>query len=341
MKFEDNLFRLNGQMSKKELYKNTSLKKARTTSYNNQILRRLTTTRIDMEKANYNSELVWENERTSEEDEEVFKRKSVSIIQFFCTLFEPIDWVFFTLGIIGCLAAGISTPLIYYLNSEIYTNVGNTSEKSGSISEEELMKENVKHSMNSNIKKQFIYGFIALVDNFIAYFFIGLICMRSLYNFKKKYFSTIFSQEQGWFDSTNVFIFASKIQSQIEIIETGVGDPLVDDVVKICIVLGCLVFSFFGSWKLTLVILCLSPLMSITGVFTSRVKYKGSVLSNDVYSQTGSIAEEILYNIKIISSFANFDYELKRFYEKTELTANLEKKTNFSSGFFLSLLYLA
>ena len=95
------------------------------------------------------------------------------------------------------------------------------------------MKENVKHSMNSNIKKQFIYGFIALVDNFIAYFFIGLICTRSLYNFKKRYFRTIFSQEQGWFDSTNIFVFASKIQSQIENIEMGIEDPFVDDVVKI------------------------------------------------------------------------------------------------------------
>ena len=81
--------------------------------------------------------------------------------------------------------------------------------------------------------------------------------------------------------------------------------------------------------------------MSIVGVCTSRVNYKGSILSNEVYSQAGSIAEEILYNIKIINSFANFDYELKRFYEKTEVTANLEKKNLFLDGIFLSLLYLA
>ena len=236
MKFDENRLHFNGQMFKKQLYKKTNLKKARTTLYSNRTLRHLTSTRIDMEKANYKSQLIWESERTSEEGEEIFKRKKVSIFKYFCTLFECLDWVFFTLGIIGCLAAGVSTPLIYYLNSDVYTNVGNTSEKSGSVSEEELMKENVRKSMNSNIKKQFIYGFIALVDNFIAFFFMGLICTRSLYNFKKRYFSTIFSQEQGWFDSTNVFVFASKIQSQIEIIETGVGDPLVDDVVKICIV---------------------------------------------------------------------------------------------------------
>ena len=58
---------------------------------------------------------------------------------------------------IGCLAAGVSTPLIYYLNSMVYTDVGKTSEKRGTLSEEELMKKQVKETMNSNIKKQFLY----------------------------------------------------------------------------------------------------------------------------------------------------------------------------------------
>jgi hypothetical protein len=44
------------------------------------------------------------------------------------------------------------------------------------------------------------------------------------------------------------------------------------------------------------------------------------MLARDVYESAGGIAEEILYNIRIIVSFANFDYELKRFYEKTEIT---------------------
>ncbi len=141
MKFDENRLHFNGQMFKKQLYKKTNLKKARTTLYSNRTLRHLTSTRIDMEKANYKSQLIWESERTSEEGEEIFKRKSVSIFKFFCTLFGPIEWLFFILGIIGCLAAGLSTPLIYYLNAEIHTNVGNTSEKGDSISEKELMKE--------------------------------------------------------------------------------------------------------------------------------------------------------------------------------------------------------
>ena len=196
MKFEENLNYF-GQTSPKEVLHNAGLKKVMTSSHNREILRRAMTTRINLDKANYDSELIWENEKVNIEDQQVFERKKISIFKFYYISFEPIDWVFLIIGLIGCLASGVSTPLIYYLNALVYTDVGVTSEKRGSESEEELMKEQVRETMNKNIKQQFIYGSIALVDNFIAYFFIGLISTRSLYNFKKKYFRLIFAQEQA------------------------------------------------------------------------------------------------------------------------------------------------
>ena len=340
MKFEEKPTNYLGELSSKGIIADANLKKVGIPSHNRELLRRATTTRIDLEKMNYDSEIIWKNEKANVEDQEVFKRKKISLFRFYYILFERLDVIFFIFGLIGCLAAGVSTPLIYYLNSIVYTEVGVTSEKRGTESEEEEMKEQVKDTMNSNIKQQLIYGSIALVDNFIAYFFVGLICTRTLYNFKKIYFRLIFSQEQAWFDSTNVFMFASKIQAQLEFIEVGLGEVLVDFIVKICILLGSLIFAFLGSWKLTLVILCLVPFMIIFCLCLSKHNYKGSMLTRDVYESAGGIAEEILYNIRIIVSFANFDYELKRFYEKTEISAVLDKKKDLGAGMFLGLLYL-
>ena len=340
MKFEEKATNYFQQLTPREVSKNLSIQKVQTPAYNHELLRRATTTRIDLEKMNYNSELIWEEEKANAEDQEVFKRKKMSLFRFYYILFERLDWIFLIFGLIGCLAAGVSTPLIYYLNAMVYTDVGNSSEKRGTLAEEEIMKEQVKKTMNSNIKKQFIYGAIALVDNFLAYFFIGIICTRILYNFKKTYFRLIFAQEQGWFDSTNVFMFASKIQAQLEFVEIGLGDVLVDLIVKICILVGSLIFAFIGSWKLTLVILCLVPFMILFCLCLSRNNYKGSMLTRDVYETAGAIAEEILYNIKIIVSFANFDFELKRFYEKTEVTSHLDFRKEFGHGKYLSYLYL-
>ena len=114
-----------------------------------------------------------------------FKKKNVNIFKFFFHFFEPIDYLYFFLGIIGCIACGISGPLLTYINSNVYTDVGNSSENKGSLSEAELMKLKVKKTMESNIKKQLIYGSISFVGNVVAYFFIGLNSTRAIYNFKK------------------------------------------------------------------------------------------------------------------------------------------------------------
>ena len=93
-----------------------------------------------------------------------------------------------------------------YLNATVFSKVGNTSESRSSLSQAELMKLNVKETMESNIKKQLVCGAISFVGTIMAYFFFGLMCTRSLRNFKKKYFTLILSQEQGWFDSINIFL---------------------------------------------------------------------------------------------------------------------------------------
>ena len=90
----------------------------------------------------------------------------------------------------------------------------------------------------------------------MGYSLVGLFSTRSLYNFKRKYFRTILSQELGWFDSTNVFEFASKIQSQLEFIEFGIGEWLNKIIFSSFQGILTFIFSFFGSWKLSFFVLC-------------------------------------------------------------------------------------
>ena len=41
---------------------------------------------------------------------------------------------------------------------------------------------------------------------------------------KRNYFTTILSQEQGWFDAHNAFEFETKVKAQLEQVEMGIGD---------------------------------------------------------------------------------------------------------------------
>ena len=71
---------------------------------------------------------------------------------------------------------------------------------------------------------------------------------------------------------------------------------------------------------------------------------KGIILSRKTWETAGGIAEEMLYNIKTVASFANFEYELKRFNEKVELVWSIDLvnsiKLGFAIGFIIFFLNL-
>ena len=317
------------------------LKRVPVSNYNKQIYGRASSNKWDIERAKYQSELLLEQEEDSDiiNNLYLFERQKVSIIRFHLHFMEGIDWLFLALAIIGIFVSALASPLLSYLNAIIFSNVGNTSESRQDLTAEEIMKLNTKEQMNSNIKKQLIFGSCELVGNIIGYGFFGLLSKRCLYNFRKKYFSLILSQEQAWFDSTNVYEFATKIQAQLEYMDLGLGNRLGNILMDFFIGLSAFVFAFFGSWKLSLVLLCFSPLSLIVSIIFNRINVLGNTLVLQTWEFAGGIAEEIFYNIRTVASFANFDYELKRFYEDSRLTNHIELMVNCNTK-FLSAVFV-
>ena len=323
-----------------ELIKEISLKRSLTSNYNYKILKRNTSIK-SLEKFHYELELLPREEENSkiEQDQILFEKKNISLFKFFHHLFEPKDLLYFIIGIVGSIASGIINPIICYLDATVYSEIENTSEDRDSIIELEEMLLMVEKTMNDSIKKELIYGAVSLVSHTIGYFFLGLVSTRCLFNFKKKYFSTILSQEQGWFDSVNIFEFSTTIQTQIEYIELGLGENLITIIISFFVGILSLIFSFFGSWKLTLISLCISPFSFLVVFYMNKISFKGNILVRKAWQSAGGIAEEILYNIKTIASFVNFDYELKRFYEKVEISNRIELRSNLKIRIGVASLY--
>ena len=72
--------------------------------------------------------------------------------------------------------------------------------------------------------------------------------------------------------------------------------------------------GYITSWKLSLVITSMLPLLGIGGWCMANAMEQGS--SNmRTYEKAGGIAEEVLYNIKTVASFCNFEFEKKRYAE--------------------------
>ena len=265
----------------------------------------------------------------------MFEEKEISIFRIYSHLMEKIDILYIILAIIGSLGAGLSLPIMAYISSDLMGDVGNTSEYAD---DPLVLLDRVKSAFNTQIRRFLIFGAIAFVCSFLAICFWCLLGSRMCHTLKRRYFTVILSQEQGWFDANNPFEFATKVQAQLEQIEFGVGEKLgmVIQMASSCVI--SFIFAFIISWKIALVMLCVAPFIIVDVLFLINALRTGIIMGRKTWEKAGGLAEEMLYNIKTVASFANFEYETRRFNEKVELCYQLDLGTVFRLGISIGFL---
>ena len=56
----------------------------------------------------------------------ILERNHVNIFKFYCHLFQPLDYLLIIPGLIGLMIYGLSHTILPYINSNVYSDLGNT-----------------------------------------------------------------------------------------------------------------------------------------------------------------------------------------------------------------------
>jgi len=255
-----------------------------------------------------------DEEKGEAEQNLMFGVKRISPFYLYCHISGNFEIFLMILGTIFTIGAGCSGALISLLLGDTINDFTSTSEIEDLPDDEyKAIMDKVEPSINDMAKKFLIIGALMFVCNFFMMFCWAYSSLRQMHWMKINYFSLILKQEQGWFDENNAFEFATKVQAQLEQIEMGVGDRFGQIILMSAELISGFVIGFIASWKLTLVLLCCAPF--IVGSFLAMNYWMegAMILSRKTYEKAGGIAEELLYNIKTVTSFVNFDFELQRF----------------------------
>ena len=259
----------------------------------------------------------------------LFEQKNISVFRLICHLSTNFDKGLMVLAVIGSIGAGIAMPLIAYLSGNMFSDVGDTTAWQNSNEEDvvQLMRDNINDAMNTLIYRFLWVGALMLVAHFLNVTFWTYTSLRQVHQMKENYFTVILKQEQGWFDAHNAFEFATKVQAQLEQVEMGLGEKFGNVLMSIAQMIAGFVIAFTTSWKLTLIMLCVAPLIIGDVLYLVNALRTGIIMGRKTFEKAGGIAEEMLYNVKTVTSFANFDFEMKRFNKKIETCFILDKGT--------------
>ena len=248
----------------------------------------------------------------------LFDYKNVSPIKLYYKISSKFDIFLMIIASIITIVSGLNNAIKSSLLGEAIDNLA-TTVGTKNLQDDEYKKlfDSIESEVNKTIKNFLIYGAIIFIFNFLSEFLWLYSGLRQMQNLKIKYFTVILSQEQSWFEANNIFELGTKVQAQIESIQSAFGGTLRNFILRAIEVISGYCLGFAISWKLTLVLsVCGLPFI-FWGFLVMKCPVRTQKLINlKMQQKAGGIAEELLYNIKTVASFANFDYEIKR-YNKT------------------------
>uniref|UniRef100_A0A6Q2ZE04 ABC-type xenobiotic transporter n=1 Tax=Esox lucius TaxID=8010 RepID=A0A6Q2ZE04_ESOLU len=186
-----------------------------------------------------------------------------------------------------------------------------------------------------------------------AYYFVGIGCAvlllgtfqvmlflltatKQTKRIREKYFHAILHQQMAWFDTHQIGVLNVRMTDDINTINEGLGDKICVFVQFFCTFLTGLIIGFVFGWKLTLVILAISPLLAGSAAVWSKILATLTSKELSAYAKAGAVAEEILVAIRTVVAFNGQKKAVEKYENNLEDAKNYGIKkaitTNVSMG---------
>ncbi|XP_038567410.1 ATP-binding cassette, sub-family B (MDR/TAP), member 4 isoform X1 [Micropterus salmoides] len=260
-----------------------------------------------------------------------------------------LDIVLLVFGTVMSMAHGVVLPLVCIVFGDMtdsflkdslshvnMTNPNFTYIQTNSTLEEDMTVYAIYYS---------ILGAVVLVAAYMQVAFFTLAAGRQVRRIRQLFFHCIMQQEIGWFDVNETGELNTRLTDDIYKIQEGIGDKAGRLLQAYTTFVASFIIGFIRGWKLTLVILAVSPALGISAAVFSRVLATFTSKEQAAYARAGAVAEEVLSAIRTVFAFSGQDREIKRYNKNLEDAKNMGIKkaisANIAMGITFMMIYLS
>ncbi|XP_027395695.1 multidrug resistance protein 1 isoform X2 [Bos indicus x Bos taurus] len=149
-------------------------------------------------------------------------------------------------------------------------------------------------------------------------------------------------QEIGWFDVHDGEL-NTRLTNDISKINEGIGDKIGMFFQAMATFFTGFIIGFTEGWKLTLVILAISPVLGLSAAVWAKIVSSFTDKELLAYAKAGAVAEEVLAAIRTVTAFGGQKKELERYNKNLEEAKRIGIKkaitANISMGAAFLLIY--
>ncbi|XP_018767050.1 bile salt export pump isoform X4 [Serinus canaria] len=194
---------------------------------------------------------------------------------------------------------------IVWINGTIHQNEKNTTIKCGLL--------DIEHEMTKFAGYYAGIGCAILVLGYLQICFWVMSAARQIQKIRKAYFRKIMRMDIGWFDCTSVGELNTRISDDVNKINEAIADQVAVFIQRITTFVGGFLLGFVSGWKLTLVIIAVSPLLGIGAALYGLAVAKLTGRELKAYAKAGAVADEVLSSIRTVAAFGGEKKEVERY----------------------------
>ncbi|XP_008059502.1 phosphatidylcholine translocator ABCB4 isoform X1 [Carlito syrichta] len=274
------------------------------------------------------------------------KMKKVNLIAPL-TLFRYSDWqdkLFMSLGTIMAIAHGSGLPLMMIVFGEMTDKFVNTAGNFSFPVNFSLSLLNPGRILEEEMTRYAYYysglGAGVLVAAYIQVSFWTLAAGRQIRKIRQKFFHAILRQEIGWFDINDTTELNTRLTDDISKISEGIGDKVGMFFQAVATFFAGFIVGFIRGWKLTLVIMAISPLLGLSAAVWAKILSAFSDKELAAYAKAGAVAEEALGAIRTVIAFGGQNKELERYQKHLENAKKIGIKKAISANISMGIAFL-
>lgn len=247
------------------------------------------------DKRNYN-DIIKEKQAAKKKSKENKKKKKkkesdippATMSQVVSFLPTTQDKALLGLGIFFGILNGLVYPILAYVFSNSFSDLGNAAQG----------LENVR-SIAFTFLGVGAYAFVvAACQNFLFL----IVAHRASDNFKKRWFAALLRQDAAFHDVHSVSGMSTTLSSASNKMKRGLGRKLGEGVQFGTTFIGGIVYAFYASWKVALVILGLLPFVSFAAFALMQINQNQTSSAQKAYTNAGATAYSSISSFRTVLS---------------------------------------
>ncbi|TVQ90183.1 MAG: ATP-binding cassette domain-containing protein [Bacteroidetes bacterium] len=188
-----------------------------------------------------------------------------------------------------------------------------------------------------------ILAIVLIIQSVFSYFRIFLfvrVAEKTLADLRQSTYNHLIKLPMKFFQQRRVGELNSRISSDITLLQDALTTTLAEFIRQLLVITGGVALMLITSYKLTLFMLAIVPVVVVLVVFFGRYIRKLSKLAQAQVADSNTIVEETLQGIQSVKAFTNEFFEMARYRLKTREIAKTGIKNGKLRGAFSSFIIL-